>query len=233
MKKNKVVCIIAAGGSGTRLKSKVDKPYIVLGGKPLIIHTLGIFEKVKEVDAVILAVHPEKIALCGKLTRKYKIRKVSQIIAGGKTRQESVGNGLAAVPEGTAVVVIQDCARPFTDPKTVAESVRVARANGGALVGVPASDTIKRVGKDGFVEETLNRSMIWYAQTPQTFRFEEIKRCYELARKQKIQATDDTYLFELFGGQVKLVEAGSCNMKITTPGDLKIAEVMLREKAHR
>lgn len=228
--KNKVVCIIAAGGSGMRLKSKIDKPYIVLGGKPLIMHTIGIFERVKEVDEVILAVHPKKIALCAQLIRKNKIRKVSQIIAGGKTRQESVQNGLAAVPEGTAVVIIQDCARPFTDPRIVAESIRVARKYGGALVGVPASDTIKRVGKDGFVEGTLNRNMIWYAQTPQTFRFAQIKRCYELARAQKIQATDDAYLFELFGGRVKMVEAGSCNMKITTPGDVEVAKYLLAKK---
>lgn len=228
--KNKVVCIIAAGGSGTRLKSKIDKPYIVLGGKPLIIHTLGICERVEAVDEVIIAVHPKKIDLCAQLIKKYKIRKVSQIIAGGKTRQESVYNGLAAVPEGTSVVIIQDCARPFTDPQVVAESVRVARKYGGSLVGVPASDTIKRVGKDRFVEGTLNRAMIWYAQTPQTFRFAEIKRCYEQAKKKGIVATDDAYLFELFGGRVKMVEAGSCNMKITTPADIEVATYLLGKK---
>jgi 2-C-methyl-D-erythritol 4-phosphate cytidylyltransferase len=233
MKKEKVVCIIAAGGSGTRLKSRTAKPYIVLNGKPLIIHTLGIFERTRSVDEVILAVHPAKIGLCGKLVRKYGIGKVSRIIAGGKTRQESVYNALAAAPGETAIVVIQDCARPFTGPETVEASVRAARKYGGALVGVPASDTIKRVGADGTVEGTLNRKMIWYAQTPQTFRFAEIKKCYETARKKNVEATDDAYLFELFGGRVKMVCAGSCNMKITNPEDVEIAKHVLRERKRR
>ncbi|HRZ86990.1 MAG TPA: 2-C-methyl-D-erythritol 4-phosphate cytidylyltransferase, partial [bacterium] len=133
----KVICIVAAGGSGQRLKSRVAKPYVKIAGVPLIVRTLRVFDAIKAIDGIVVAVEPARIASCRKLLRAHGIAKLIDVVAGGETRQGSVYNGLQAAPEDTEIVLIQDCARPFTDKASVIASIRAAREFGGAVVGVP------------------------------------------------------------------------------------------------
>ena len=226
----KTVCIIAAGGTGSRLKSTEDKPYVRINGVPLIVRTVGIFNHLQSIDAVILSVHPEKIKKCKILMKKYGMHKVSAIVAGGATRQDSVYNGLCSAPPDTELVVIHDCARPFTVPSLVTKAVKSARKYGGAVVGVRAYDTLKRVDSRDIVEKTINRTIICHAQTPQVFSYPTLCEMYKKAKTQKLCATDDSFLYENYGGTVKMVLHDSCNMKITTAGDLKLAKLMFLDK---
>ncbi|MFC2149489.1 2-C-methyl-D-erythritol 4-phosphate cytidylyltransferase [Candidatus Auribacterota bacterium] len=228
-KKNMTVAIVAAAGSGKRLKSRTDKPFVKINGIPLVIHTLRIFDRTRSVDQVILAVDPKHVSKFGAMLKEYGIKKVVRIVAGGKTRQASVYNALKSA-EDSAIVIVHDCARPFTGVSLVEKTIRTAKRCGGAIAAERARDTIKRVGAGGIIDDTLNRKIIWCAQTPQVFRFADLVAAYERAGVKNIKATDDSFLIEIFGGKVKVVESGSCNMKITTKDDLLYAENILRQK---
>jgi 2-C-methyl-D-erythritol 4-phosphate cytidylyltransferase len=150
------------------------------------------------------------------------------VVHGGKERQDSVRLGLTQLDNNCKLVVIHDGARPFVTAEVIDSSVEVAEEVGGAIVAIPAKDTIKRVSADGVIAETLLRQELWLAQTPQTFRVPLIREAHAWASANGVLATDDAALVETMGGVVKVVRGDARNIKITTPEDLLLAEVIIQ-----
>jgi len=220
----RVVAIVPAAGRGKRLGLKEKKPFVLLGGKPLVTYALKALEACGAVDAVIIAAEKPCIKDFEKLIARFGFKKVKEIIAGGRTRFQSVANCLKAIGTSFDIVLVHDAARPFVERKTIEDSIRIAGRFGGCVVAVPESDTVKLVDKGLFIKKTLDRARIFRAQTPQAFRFGLIKKAYASAGR---GATDDAALAEIPGNRIKVLKGTRRNIKITTREDLKLAEVLL------
>lgn len=225
-----VTALIPAAGMGKRMGAAVNKQYLHLAGKPILAHTLAVFQASATVDQIYLITPEDEIVYCQEnVVERFGFDKVRRIVAGGSERQHSVLNGLRAlaVPEGD-IVIIHDGVRPFIPETLVTQSVAVARESDGALVAVPVKDTVKVV-RDGIVRDTPPRETLWLAQTPQTFRYGIIRQAHEAASAAGWLGTDDASLVEWQGGSVRIVPGVYGNFKITTPEDLVLAEAFLRD----
>ncbi|PLX74000.1 MAG: 2-C-methyl-D-erythritol 4-phosphate cytidylyltransferase [Desulfuromonas sp.] len=222
--------LIPAAGSGRRMGTDINKQYLFLGDRPVLAHTLSLFEKHPAIDKITLIVPLQELDFCREeVVERYRFSKVQAVIAGGKERQDSVRNGLQACgADADDVVLIHDGARPLLPPDVVDEAIAAVQRCGAALVAVPAKDTVKEV-EDGMVVKTPDRSRLWLAQTPQAFRYQLIASAHEKAYKEAYQATDDAQLVEWLGKPVAIVSGSYCNLKITTPEDLLLAESFLRQ----
>lgn len=215
----KTVAIVPSAGKGKRLNLKREKPFIKIHGKPLIIHTLGVLEKSKHIDEIVLAVAGNRIKIYESLARKYHISKVKHIVKGGSIRAYSVQNGLKKIGNA-GIILIHDGARPCIDDKIIGESIRSAKKNGASCVCVPVKPTIKMVsGK--YISKTIDRKRLWEAQTPQVFKKEIILKAFRNKKSVK-DATDDAGLVEKMGGKVAIVKGSYRNIKVTTQEDLEI-----------
>lgn len=221
----RVVAIILAAGSGVRMKSEINKHLLPLAGRPVIVHTLLAFERCAAIDAIVLVTSAENQAAYQALIIEYGIGKVSRLVLGGETRQASAHNGLRAAGD-CDIVLLHDGARPLIGQQEIEAVIRDAAEYGGAVVAVPAKDTIVRA-RDGFIEAQLERSMLWQVQTPQGFKAAIIREAYEAAARDGVQSTDDTGLVTRLGRAVKITSGSYANIKITTPEDLAIAEALL------
>lgn len=220
------IAIIAAAGIGTRMDAGRAKQMIELGGVPLLVHTLTRFEQSSAIDQVILVLQPDLTTEVLGLISRYRLEKVSRVVAGGAERQDSVYRGLQVVDErSTDIVAIHDAVRPFVRPGEIDAVVERAQTSGAAVLAVAAIDTIKQV-KSGRIKRTLNRRQIYYAQTPQAFRFSILKEAYDRALADGFAATDDSQLVERIGHRVSIVEGSPINIKITRPLDMCIAEAI-------
>ncbi len=231
----RVAALIPAAGMGKRMAAGINKQYLKLGGKPILAHTLTVFEKAPFVDDIIVIVPEDEIAYCrASVVDSYGFTKVRRIVAGGRERQQSVFNGLKAVKElrDDDMVIIHDGVRPFVPLEAVQRSIEVARLHDGALVAVPVKDTVK-ITAEGVVVDTPARENIWLAQTPQTFRYGIIRDAYERAEFDGFLGTDDASLVERLGKQVHIVMGDYRNIKITTPEDMLLAEAFLKEATSR
>ena len=217
--------LIPAAGAGRRMGGDTNKQYLLLAGRPILAHTISLFENHPAVSGITLVAPSEEIKFCqDDIVTPYGFSKVSQIVAGGKERQDSVRNGLRACSAAADdIVLIHDGVRPLLPSKLINTVIATVAAQGAALVAVPAKDTIKVV-VDGRVKQTPDRSTLWQAQTPQAFRYELIASAHEKAYKEGYQATDDAQLAEWAGHPVAVVEGDYRNLKITTPEDLLLAE---------
>lgn len=215
---------------GRRMGATLNKQYLLLDGKPILAHTLELFQKADFIDEIFVVVPAEEIEYCRvQVVEKYRLEKVKEIVAGGAERQDSVLNGLRALDcDADDVVLIHDGVRPFVQPATVLHSIEVAREHDGALVAVPVKDTVKMV-KDAVVTSTPLRNYLWLAQTPQTFRYKVIRAAHERAAMEEFSGTDDASLLERIGGKVHVVIGDYRNIKITTPEDLILAEAFLND----
>jgi 2-C-methyl-D-erythritol 4-phosphate cytidylyltransferase len=226
----KVSAIIPSAGLGTRMGG-IKKPYIEIAGKPILTYTLKIFQQCQYVDKILVVTAKGDEERCSnEIINYYAIDKVTDIIAGGNTRQESVFNALQNLSSNTDIVVIHDAVRPFLTEAMIVESIKQAEKHGSAIVAIPVKDTIKEANKDSIVQKTLDRSNLWAIQTPQTFRYDIIIKAHLKAKEDGIQATDDAFLVEQMGLKVKIIMGGYENIKITTPEDLIIAEAILKLK---
>ncbi len=221
----RVIAIVAAAGSGKRLKSRTKKPFVLLKGKPIVARTIEALHKCDVIDEIIVASEAGCVKRFSSLVKKYHFNKVSRIVIGGKTRYDSVRNCLAVIGPSFDIVIVHDGARPFIDTDTIAESVRLANKYGACIVAGRQTDTVKMVDDRMFIEKTLDRDRIFRAQTPQVFRFNVIKRAYSM--KVKGHVTDDSSLAERLGLPVKILIGKTCNMKITTRDDILLAESLL------
>jgi len=230
----KVAAIIAAAGLGRRMQKNIPKTYLPLAGKPILIHTLEIFEKVPEVDEVLVVVHPEDLEFCQEeILAPYPLKKVLRVVPGGKERQDSVYNALKVLKresEELEVILVHDGVRPLVAPALVGRVVAAARRHGAAILGIPCQDTLKRVSSRKEVIDTVDRRELWQVQTPQAFRTALLWQAYREAMSQGFYGTDEAGLVEALGKTVVMVQGSSLNLKITTQEDLKMAEAFLAHK---
>jgi len=227
-----VSVIIAAAGMSNRMKSKINKQFIFLNDKPMLAHTIEKFERCKYVDEIIVVAKEDEINYCKKeIIRKYKFKKVSKIVRGGKERQDSVYNGILALNEKSGIVLSHDGARPFVSIKSIVDSIEGAYNYGACIIAVPVKDTIKVVDENNNINTTPERNLLWQAQTPQCFRKDILMEAYRKAIEDSFLGTDDSMLVERLGIDVKIVMGSYENMKITTPEDIVIAESLLKDKS--
>jgi 2-C-methyl-D-erythritol 4-phosphate cytidylyltransferase len=205
------------------------KQFHSLGGKPILAHTLDKFETCPLIRSILLVVGQEDMDYCLKeIIEKYKFQKVSQIVPGGKRRQESVKNGIDALPKDADVVAIHDGVRPFVTNAMIEDTIHSAARVGAVVLAMPVKDTIKVSNPDGTVLKTLDRESLWQIQTPQTFRVNVIKEAYYRAAEDGFVGTDDASLVERLGVKVHILPGSYTNIKITTPEDLFLANLFLR-----
>lgn len=223
----KVAAIVAAAGKGERLKTKVHKPFVILGKESILIWALKILESSAQIEEIILVVNQADMTKARAAVNKAKLKKVKKIVVGGKRRLDSVKNGLAEVSEDADYVIVHDGCRPFIDKKIVSSVIDEAVIFGAAIPCVAVKPTIKEVEKGDFVAATLNRQSLAEVQTPQAFKKEILTRAYEKALAEGMDATDDSVLVERLGIKVKVVEGSYKNLKITTPEDLKYAKMLI------
>lgn len=225
MEKPFVSAIVVAAGSGSRMNAARNKQYLYLNGKPILVHTLKAFEKCDYIDEVVLVISAQDVSLCKKeVLLPNRFRKITTIVPGGDTRQESMYNGLRKVNPKAEIVVTHDGARPLIHPGTLVQCVQETMVHGATIVAVPVKETIKVVDEDLEVVETPKRAHLWSVQTPQTFRRDLLVQAHERAREDQFTGTDDAMLVERLGHPVKIVKGHYENIKITTPEDLILAE---------
>ncbi len=227
----KTTAIVLAAGKGSRMKSDARKQYMMLKGRPVICHSLAVFEQCGLIDEIILVCGQEEETMCREqIVQKYQYSKVKKIVPGGKERYHSVYEGLKAAGPDCGTVLIHDGARPFPDEDMIRRLLDAVRESGACVAGMPVKDTIRMSGDGGYAAETLPRDRLWMMQTPQVFSYPLILHAHqELMRLDAlpVQITDDAMVLEYITGQkAKFVEGSYRNIKITTPEDLLIAEAL-------
>lgn len=227
-----VYAVVPAAGMGKRMGASINKQYLQLSGRPIIAHTLQVLQDSPAINGIILIIPEDEIPYCrSEVVEKYHFSKVLTIVAGGAERQHSVMNGLAALQHHAAdtdIVLIHDGVRPFITEAILQNTITMAATGVGALVAVPAKDTIKVV-QDGTVTATPERATLWQAQTPQGFLFGQIFQIHTRAVLEKFLGTDDCSLFERYKETVKIIAGSYRNIKITTPEDLLLAEAFIND----
>ncbi|WP_407083097.1 2-C-methyl-D-erythritol 4-phosphate cytidylyltransferase [Paenibacillus aurantius] len=229
----KLGVVIVAAGKGSRMRTAESKQYLPLGGKPILVHTLETWNRLEEVDSIVLVVGENDLSRCQAYIEQYGLVKVRQVIMGGEERQASVHAGLRTFSEDYEWVMVHDGVRPFVRPEQVRACLRQAMESGGAVLAVPVKDTIKVADSDGWIQSTPDRRSLWAIQTPQAFRLSSLKQAYEQAEKEGFLGTDDAMLAERIGLKVRVVEGSYENIKITTPEDLPWAEDLMRRSRER
>ena len=223
----KITAIIVAAGNGTRMGGEINKVFMPLGESTVIDHTINAISQVDEISEIVLVTRECDILECMEHIKNTSKR--IKIIKGGKTRQESVYNGLLCVRESD-IALIHDGARALILPRTIKAVIEDAKKFGAAAVGVSSKDTLKMVDEDGFIKETLDREKIFNIQTPQVFETSQIIKAHERAVKDGFLATDDCSLYEKYIGKVKITEGRYDNIKLTTPDDMEMAANILRKR---
>lgn len=211
--------------------TNVPKQFLSLGGVPLLLHALRTFDSSPIISEIILVVPQDDCQYCQEdIVFFHGLKKVSQVVAGGMRRQDSVLNGVRAVNPKAEIVVIHDAVRPFVTLDMISQVVDSTRAHGAAIVALPMRDTVKRVNAEGFIQETLCRDELWLAQTPQAFRRTLLLQAHEQGKAKELEATDDAFLVERLGLPVAIVQGCSDNIKVTRPEDLHMGEAILTAK---
>ena len=216
--------LIPAAGSGERFGRSANKVFCDVAGKPILAHTLAVFESCEAIDEIVLVARQADLERSQNLLRRFGFAKVREVVRGGRHRQDSVANGLARVTR--EIVVIHDAARPLVTRQVIERSIEVARHSGACVAAVPVIDTIKSV-TDGRVTATIDRSNLFAVQTPQTFQTELITEAYRRAIEDGVYATDDAALVERLGKEVAVVPGSYDNIKVTTPADLDAVSAKL------
>ena len=223
----KVGAIIVAAGASSRMGAAGDKTLADLAGEPLIARTVDVFERCATVECVALVVSKRNRAAVAAIREEKGWRKTMPPALGGARRQDSVRAGLEALPKDCGWIVVHDGARPFVTPAMIEAGLEAARHTGAAVAVVPAFDTVKRVGPDGGVLETLDRAALRMAQTPQVFRRDVLERAHAEITD---DATDDAAMAERIGVEVRTFDGARGNIKVTTAEDLGVGEQLLRER---
>jgi 2-C-methyl-D-erythritol 4-phosphate cytidylyltransferase len=225
LKLKKCGAVIVAGGSASRMGG-IDKVMAKLRGEPMIKRTVRTFQECDAVTEIVVVTRADLILSVTSLCAGFD--KVKAVVVGGKDRQESVQNGLNALSEKVKLAAIHDGARPLITWQVIDRVIRAANTYGAAIPAIPVKDTIKTFD-GGFVGETPDRSALRAVQTPQVFDFDLLRGALGKAKAKGVSITDDSSAVELMGMKVKVVEGDERNLKVTTPMDLKIAEMLLEE----
>lgn len=220
--------VIVAAGRGSRIGGPLPKQFLKLDEDPIIIHTIKRFDLAKSIDHIIVVVADEYFNFMKyNILKEYKFTKPITLVRGAEERQDSVYNGLRALPKDTNIVSIHDGVRPFIDIELIDKSISLAKEVGAVIVGVPVKDTIKKLDKDDNIQKTLSREVLWQAQTPQVFQYNLIMKAHVHADKDGFKGTDDSSLVERLGIDVKMVMGSYKNLKITTGEDIYIAKSII------
>lgn len=220
-----VTAVIVAAGNSTRMGG-VNKQFLLIDGVPVLIRTLSAFSESNMIDEIVIAAREEDIPKMYAMIKEYKVLKVTDIVKGGKTRQESVFNAIRRSSPLSEYFAIHDGARPLVTEKIIEDTVSEAFLTGAAATGVRVKDTVKVVNEQGIITSTPDRNYLWAVHTPQVFE----RRLYLSAIDNVINSemfTDDCKLLEEYGAEVKMVEGSYENIKITTPEDTDIAQAIL------
>lgn len=210
------------------MNSDINKQYIFLKEKSILAYTIEKFDNNEYIDEIIIVAREEEKQYChDEVVKKYGFKKVANIVGGGAERQDSVYKGLLSVNNLCNIVLIHDGVRPFIRDKDIINSINGAIKHKACVIGTPVKDTIKTVDIYKDIIDTPNRNTLWAVQTPQSFAYDIILEAYKEAIKNRIIATDDSMLVEKLGYKVKIIEGSYSNIKITTPEDLKLAELLL------
>jgi 2-C-methyl-D-erythritol 4-phosphate cytidylyltransferase len=226
MSRSFTVCI-PAGGIGSRMNAEVAKQFLELAGKPIMAHSLSVFDTLSACRRIVIAA--VDIKAVNEMLDQYPMETETIVVEGGETRQESVRNALAACDNENEIVMIHDAVRPCVTQEQIMRVLDAVSLHGAAMLALAARDTIKRV-HNGFVEETLDREEIWMAQTPQGAPQNILVRAIQEAQDAGFTATDDASVIEQTGLKVAVVEGSIENIKITTREDIAIAEAILRQR---
>ncbi len=221
----KADAVIAAAGSSQRMGG-VDKLFSPIAGKPLLAYVIDVFQICTSIHQVVIVLNEANLGQGKRLIQEGKYSKVTHICPGGQRRQDSVAQGLKLLSD-CEWVVIHDGARPCLSLDLVERGLEEAEETGAAIAAVPVKDTIKMVEAGGVVLQTPRRADLWIAQTPQVFRFDIIMQAY---RQGNYEASDDASLVEALGYKVKVYMGSYDNIKVTTPEDLALAEIILRKR---
>ncbi len=224
----RAAAVIAAAGSGSRMNCEGSKQFLMLGGMPVLARTLAAFDEAESISEIVVVTRESDIMLTRDLIDEFEIAKVSSIIAGGATRQESVYLGLRRLAGRAEIAAIHDGARPFITPEKIDEAVRFAASSKAAAIGVRVKDTIKIADENNVILSTPDRSRLWTIQTPQVFDYKIIMCAHEENRGANL--TDDCALAEKYGVEVTILEGSYSNIKITTPEDIALGEMILEGK---
>ncbi len=222
-----VCAIIAAAGRGHRLGSLVNKQFLEIEKKPIIVHTLEKFCQCDLIDSIIIVV-PEDwfLYVAENIVDKFNVAKVNKIVIGGATRQESVYAALKAVDKHFSTVVIHDAVRPLINSEVLKKVIIRGEETGAAVLAVPIQDSIKKISNNQIVQ-TLDRNSVWFVQTPQVFKRDLIFKAYEQAFFNHVIATDDSELVEYLGYPISVVEGSRTNIKVTAQEDLNLVKFLM------
>lgn len=227
--REKIAAIIPAAGYGKRMGSSENKPFLLLGGKPVLVHAVEKFQESPSVSEIVLVVRGFDRAKAKAVVDEFKLSKVIDVVEGGECREDSVFRGLQSLKaRGIEIVIVHDGVRPFVAAEKIRVLLAACREHGAAVLAVRPKDTIKQSNNTPFIEATLERSKLWAVQTPQAFSFDLLLKAYDPSVKGSFVGTDDASLVERLGVKVRIVEGSYDNIKITTPEDLELAEVILR-----
>ena len=226
------IAIIPAAGSGSRFGGQTPKQFLEIAGAPIIIHTLRRFDSCEDIGAIIVALQASEISSFEESLSGFEFRKPVRLVPGGAERSDSILNALEAAREfDPELVAVHDAVRPFITPAQISAVLARAGEAGAAILALPATDTIKEV-EGGIIRRTIDRRLIWRAQTPQAFRYEMLLRANAEARAAGLPpslTTDDSLLVENLGLEVAVVEGSAHNIKITTPEDFILAQRLFEE----
>lgn len=229
-----VIAIVPAAGIGKRFGTGTHKQFETLQGKPVLIWPLEIFQSIQSIQEIIPVLAHDDMEQGREIFARYRITKIKKIAPGGKERQDSVWNGLKLVGDKQSIILIHDGVRPLIEKHLVESLIQEMLGNlpetgrcDGIVPGVPPKDTVKEAS-GRIVKKTLKRNMLWAIQTPQIFPYKIIYNAYEKAIQEGYYSTDDAALVEKYKGKVCIGPGSYRNIKITTPEDLKIAELLMK-----
>lgn len=223
--------IIPAAGTGKRFGASLPKQFVELGGIPIIIRTIKAFEKVDEVEGIVVSVHNEWYKHLQELLEKYDVKKVKEITIGGIRRQDSVANAIFTKSvEDSDVVLVHDAVRPFVSPELIKRVIETADEDGAVIPVIKSKDTIKEISAKGVIKKTFDRSKLGLVQTPQGYWLDVLQNAFQKAQIAGFQGTDSSSLVEFNGYNVSAIEGDDSNIKITTPYDFKMGELILNDE---
>ena len=223
-------CSVVVVAAGTSSRMGFDKVLAEVGGLPVIVRCLQSFQDAPNVNEVVVVTRTDLVPDVARLCQDYGLNKVVKVIRGGENRTQSARLGTLECDRKARLIAIHDGARPFVSVKVIEDAVAQAAANGAAAPAVPVKDTVKSA-HDGIVEQTLERSALYAVQTPQVFDGDLIRAALQKALDDGVELTDDCAAVERLGMKVVLTPGDERNIKLTTPTDLLIGEVLLEEEA--
>lgn len=217
--------IIAAAGKGKRMGADINKQFILLNNKPILVHTLEKFQGINWITEVVVVVHPEEVNHVQELIKKHNLF-VTNVVSGGVERQDSIQKGLRYIK--SEWVMVHDGARPFISSHKLDELHLNVNTKDAVVLGVPVKDTVKVIDDSGIIMDTPDRKSLWAIQTPQAFRTSILRAAFDNAKKDGFIGTDDSSLVERIGVKVHVIEGEYNNIKITTQDDLIHAQIILQ-----